>query len=460
MYAEASSPAAGFEQKMHSPGCSPLMYSMRHGAQRRASDMRRTLAKGRSRSGSGVERAGRPAKRSNLLVLTDAYPMLSETFVSAEVAALRRLGHRVRVEAMARPAAPERAASLRDDVRYLTEEPLGRRIRDLGWVAARHPLRALADLASRRRWRREEEVLPLRSIAPAARRLAREGDRHVHVHFAAGAALSALRLSRLTGVPYSLTAHAYDIYQRPRNLVEKLEASLFATSGCDYTVADLRRLLSSSAAPRVHKIVMGVDGRRFRRRSAYGGGRVVCAVGRLIEKKGFVHLLEATALLTGEARLDRLEIVGDGPLRASLRARAGELGLHGTVRWLGARESEGVREVLEGADLLVMPCVVARDGDRDSMPVVVKEAMAMEVPVVASDEVGLPELVRPPWGRLAPPGDAAALARAIRDVLSRPREERIAMGRAGRAWVLEHCDVERETAVLSRLMEEAGAYVT
>jgi glycosyltransferase involved in cell wall biosynthesis len=116
-----------------------------------------------------------------------------------------------------------------------------------------------------------------------------------------------------------------------------------------------------------------------------------------------------------------------------------------------------VREVLERADLLVMPCVVARDGDRDSMPVAVKEAMAMEVPVVASDEVGLPELVRPPWGRLAQPGDAAALADAIREVLSLPAPERAAMGRAGRSWVLEHCDVDRETRSLARLIESSRA---
>ena len=112
-----------------------------------------------------------------------------------------------------------------------------------------------------------------------------------------------------------------------------------------------------------------------------------------------------------------------------------------------------MRELLERADLLAMPCVVAANGDRDSMPVVVKEAMAMEIPVVATDEVGLPELVRDELGRLVPPGDAAALAAAIAELLdAAAAERRAAMGRAARAHVIEHADVHRETAKLAELI--------
>jgi colanic acid/amylovoran biosynthesis glycosyltransferase len=96
--------------------------------------------------------------------------------------------------------------------------------------------------------------------------------------------------------------------------------------------------------------------------------------------------------------------------------------------------------------------VIASDGDRDSMPVVVKEALAMEAPVVASDEVGLPELVSEEWGRLVPPGDPEALASAIDELLSLPAEERIRMGRAGREWVLSACSLDRETARLAALI--------
>jgi colanic acid/amylovoran biosynthesis glycosyltransferase len=263
-------------------------------------------------------------------------------------------------------------------------------------------------------------------------------------------------MGRLLGVPFSVTAHAYDIYLQPANLREKLERAAFATSGCQYTVRHLRATVAPAAAARIHEQVMGVDGQAFRRTRPHPDGRHVVAVGRLVEKKGFVHLVDAVALLGQRAPLDRVTIAGEGPLRGALEARVRELGLDGVVQLPGALVPAEVRELLERADLLAMPSVVARDGDRDSMPVVVKEALAMELPVVASDEVGLPELVRPAFGRLVPPGDPAALAAAIEELLALPAEERAAMGRAGRAHVLEHCDVDRETAKLATLIESAA----
>jgi glycosyltransferase involved in cell wall biosynthesis len=101
-----------------------------------------------------------------------------------------------------------------------------------------------------------------------------------------------------------------------------------------------------------------------------------------------------------------------------------------------------------------MPCVVARDGDRDSMPVVVKEAMATELLVVATDEVGLPECVMAPWGFLAPPGDAALLAAALQAALALSGEERAAAGAAARAWVSVHADVDAETARMAQLIQQ------
>ena len=100
-----------------------------------------------------------------------------------------------------------------------------------------------------------------------------------------------------------------------------------------------------------------------------------------------------------------------------------------------------------------MPAVVAADGDRDSMPVVVKEALAMGVPVVATDEVGLPEVVRDDWGRLVPPGDPGALAAALRELLELDRTEREAMGERGRAFVIPDLTVKAQTAKLVTLIE-------
>jgi glycosyltransferase involved in cell wall biosynthesis len=377
-----------------------------------------------------------------VVVVTDRFPELSETFVIAEIEALRALGHPVRVEARMPPGQTAGAPTGLEVRLYGHEGTRGGNIRALAVLAARHPLGCLRDLLARARWRREETVTPLRRLAPLA--LGLRAAEHVHVHFAAEAALDAMRAASIAGVPYSVTAHAYEIFMSPANLREKLERARFATTGCRYNVEQLERVAPGA---RLHEIVMGVDGDRFRRSTPYGRGGRVLAVGRLIEKKGFAYLVEAAGRTPG---LERLTIVGTGPLERELRALAGD-----RVELAGPRSPDEVRGLLEDTDVLAMPCVVAADGDRDSMPVAVKEALAMEVPVVATDEVGLPELVRPEWGRLVPPRDAGALAGAMAELLALPVEQRAAMGRAGRRHVLAHADVRTETTKLSGLI--AGA---
>lgn len=390
-----------------------------------------------------------------IAVLVDRFPVLSETFVVEEARALKRLGHQVRVEARERPERPNPEGWAGLTPSFAEDAGLWDRVRDLRWLVTRHPLRALRDLLGRRRWAAQEAwVPPLRVLAPVARRLHGAGTGHLHAHFAAGSALDALRLSRLLGIPWSVTAHAYDIYQQPRNLELKLSEAWFSTSGCAYTVRDLRAVVPGREDD-VHEIVMGVDAARFRRRGPHPGGRRAIAVGRLVEKKGFAYLVEALAATGGEA-VEELVLVGEGPLEDELRDLAQRLGVSDRITFAGAMAPAGIRDLLEEADVLVMPCVVAADGDRDSMPVVVKEALAMELPVVCSDEVGLPELVRDEWGRLVPPADPPALARALGEMLGLDASEREAMGRRGREFVSGFASTDREAQKLAGLIREAS----
>jgi glycosyltransferase involved in cell wall biosynthesis len=346
------------------------------------------------------------------VVVCDRAGELTETFIATEVAALRSLGRDVRVVALADLWNARRrfAPALR--------------------LAVRHPLGCLRDVLGRHRWRREEEVAPLRVIAPLA-----QPGAHLHAHFATAPALSAMRIARITGAPWSFAAHGYDLYQRPANLAEKARAATFAVATCEYTARHLREL-----GGHVEVIVMGVDLDAFRRRTPRQVGRTVLAVGRLVEKKGFRDLAEAARALPDV----RIVIAGDGPLRDELEG----------VELLGAVPHGRVRELLEQADLVCMPCVVAADGDRDSQPVVVKEALAMEVAVVATDAVGLPEVVWPEWGTLVAPHDPAALAGAIRAELDRPLGERAARGRAGREFVSRYADAREQAARLAALIED------
>lgn len=394
-----------------------------------------------------------PRDRPPIIVFADTFLELSETFIGEELAALTRLGVETHVEAARRAERPHQEEARASSANYWEDDSRLLKLSAVAWLVIRHPLRCAADLRSRRRWRREDAIVPLRSIAPAAWRLARGREVHVHAHFAAGAALSAMRIARIAGRPYSVTAHAYDIFQTPRNLREKLERAAFATTGCCYNVEHLRAVAPKA---QVHEIVMGVDGSRFLRRQPYTPGRSLVAVGRLVEKKGFAYLIDAVSLLERRGfEINGLEILGDGPLREQLLQQITDLGLEGKVVLAGAVEHSAVRDGIERAALLVMPSIVAADGDRDSMPVVVKEALALEVPVVASDAVGLPEVVRPAWGRLTRPGDPASVADAIAELLALPRELRIQMGRAGRTHVLEHCNVDHEAERLLLLVERS-----
>ena len=378
-----------------------------------------------------------------LAVFVDVFPELSETFILNEVKALAAEGVDVRVEAGRRSQRPNPEAGDAPPVVYWDEGGSrdGNRAA-LAWLCRTHPLRVLRDLAGRRRWRGDESVRPLRRLAPVVQRVAASSD-HIHAHFAAGAALDAMRVSLLTGVPYSVTTHAYDIFLRPRNLDEKLERARFHAAVCDYNAEFLRHRVPRAAA-RMHKVVMGVDPEQFKRSSRYPGGRNVLAVGRLIEKKGFGYLLEAARSLPDV----HVRIVGDGPLRAELERDA-----PGNVELLGPLPPHEVRSRLEQADLLALPCVVAGDGDRDSMPVVVKEALAMEIPVVGSDEVGMPEMVQSEWGRLVPPRDAGALAGAIRELLELPVEQRAEMGRRGREYVVRNFSARAGAQKLEGLID-------
>ena len=384
-----------------------------------------------------------------LLFVLDQWPELSETFVVNELQALRRLGHDVRVQAADAARNPNPEAPSDVDVHLLAGDGRRAAVRDVLWLARRRPLACARDATRRGRWAREEWARPLRALAPAARRIIEHGDEHLHAHFAAGAALDAMRLAALTGRPFSVTAHAYDIFLAPRNLREKLARAGAVFTGCDYNVRHLRALVPQA---NLHKVVMGVDATRFRRDGPLPGGHTVLAVGRLVEKKGFDVLIAAVAQLPDV----RARIIGEGPLRADLERRAAQSGAADRIEFAGSRPPAAVREALAAADVLAMPCVVAPDGDRDSMPVVVKEAMAMELLVVASDEVGLPECVRAPWGVLCPPGDADALAVALRDMLALTPQERAGAGCAGREWVCAHADVDTETARLAAALRAIG----
>ena len=149
--------------------------------------------------------------------------------------------------------------------------------------------------------------------------------------------------------------------------------------------------------------------------------RLIVAVGRLVEKKGFGDLVEACRILSGRDRELRLAIVGDGELRAKLERQIADSGLGSRAHLLGARPAGETLELIASAAVLVLPCVVAEDGDRDGLPTVILEAMALATPVVSTDLPGVPEMIEDGVsGRIVAQHDPAALADVLDELLVSP----------------------------------------
>jgi glycosyltransferase involved in cell wall biosynthesis len=293
-------------------------------------------------------------------------------------------------------------------------------------------------------------VIPLRRLAPALRRLRAERTEHIHVHFAAEAALSALRACRLTGIPFSVTAHAYELFQLPANLSAKLGEAAFVTVPCAYNARELER--AGLAGEHVHVRMLGTDTRVIARVAPPPQDGLTLAVGRLIEKKGFHVLIEAAA----RRDLGRVAIVGEGPWRGRLEALIAEHGLQERVTLPGAAAPADIRGWMERASVLAVPSVTTADGDQDALPVVLWEALAMELPVVGTAVAGIPEVARPPWGSVVAPGDAGALADAIAARRTAPYDERVSAGRAGREWLEANHTQARAVDRLIELIAASG----
>lgn len=385
-----------------------------------------------------------PAPRRVLYVL-ERYPELSQTFVQGEMAALAAMGWPV--EAVALAAGTTRGA----------DPPVGRPLYAGDAGARRRALAVLRLLGSSPRalgrFLARERAWPpggrgrLRGaarIAPWAGR-ASAAD-HLHAHFNGEAADIARVLSGWTGTSFSVAVHATDAFVDPERLRANLRAAAFATASCEYV---RRRVVdvAPEAASRVHTLIAGIDPGRFARRAPYRPDGPVVSTGRLVEKKGFDDLVVAASRLGRALGGREVLVAGEGPQRPALEHLIRSSGA--PVRLLGALPPDEVRELLESAAAFALPCKVAADGDRDSMPVALKEAMALELPVISTDALGIPELVAPDRGRLVEPGDPAALAAGIEELLALSEGERVALGRAGAEWVRRECDVARETERLA-----------
>jgi len=226
----------------------------------------------------------------------------------------------------------------------------------------------------------------------------------------------------------------------------------------EYNRRHLAELVGDGLAARIIRLYNGLDLTRIQPDpSIRREPDLILAVGRLVEKKGFRYLVDACRLLQECGRSFRCLIVGKGPQQSILADQIGTLGLQDRVLLLGAQSQEQVLELMKRAAVLVLPCVVTEAGDRDALPTVLLEALALGLPVISTALAGIPEIIEHgSTGLLVPPGDSRLLAKTIAEVLASP-ELRERLGRPGRSKAEEAFDIRKNALILRDLF--AGSAV-
>ncbi len=401
-------------------------------------------------------------QRGPIAYLVHAFPGL--TTVYREVIALREKGLRVHTLATRQTKMKDiseeakglveetfyvfpirRAAFLKSHATYLLTQPLTY-LNTLAFVLTR------PDQSLIKRWR---TLLHFVEAVYLAAEVERQHIRHIHVHFAGNATTLALIVKRLTGIAFSFTAHAYDIFVDQVILKEKIEAASFIVAISEYNKRFLTEYAGKSeVADKIHVIHSGIPVADFspaKQLSPSTTLPLILSVGRMVEKKGFVFLIQACKHLHDQGYQVRCVIVGSGPQEETLRRQIHELGLEEWVILAGWLDQTQVKTYLEETTIFALPCTVATNGDQDGIPAVLMEAMAMAKPCVSTAVSGIPELIEDGQsGLLVPERDPIALADALGRLLDDlPLAGRL--GQAGRAKVDRAFNLDKITDQLLHL---------
>jgi colanic acid/amylovoran biosynthesis glycosyltransferase len=380
------------------------------------------------------------------------WPKLTETFILYEVLAVEALGQRVELFPLLHHREPiSHPEALQLGARAHYQPFLSRAILASQVDAIRHRPRAYfgalaalvrGTLGSANYLFGGLAIFP--KVVHMARQMEALGIRHIHCHFSNHPAAAGFLIHRLTGIPYSFVAHGSDLHVDRHMLDRKVAEAAFVVAISRDNLEEIVEEVGDWARARVDVIHCGVDTARLRPRREPRPAEApftILSIGTLHEVKGQQILVEACRLLRDRGVALRCRLIGDGEDEGLLRDRIAAAGLDGIVSLDGRRTRDEVIAAIGDSDLLVTPSVVARDGKREGIPVVLMEAMSCGLPVVASRLSGIPELVEHEVeGLLVPPGDAHALADAI-ERLHADAGLRERMGAAARRRIEQEFDL-------------------
>jgi glycosyltransferase involved in cell wall biosynthesis len=396
-----------------------------------------------------------------LAYLTSQYPATSHTFISREVAALRRLDVKLDTFSIRPPSDDELMdGAVREEsaatFTVLMQPATAFVAAHFGTLASRPGayLRTLGQALRHRPPGLRGFALSLAHFAEAvllARELSRRGITRLHNHFANSGATVGYLAARLAGMPWSFTMHGISETDYPTGLLlgRKIEAADFVACVSYFGRAQAMRLVATEHWDKIHVVRCGLQLGWLPQHASQGPAKEIISVGRLSPEKGQAGLIQAFASVVRESPELQLKIVGDGPDRDQLRDLSEYLGLQRNVTFAGRCGEEETLERIAKADILILASFM------EGLPIVLMEAMAMGTAVIASRVAGIPELVKDREnGLLFTPSDWDDLALCMRKIISDDQfRERLATN--ARAAVAAEFDVDRSAAQLRQLFEQA-----
>jgi glycosyltransferase involved in cell wall biosynthesis len=287
-----------------------------------------------------------------------------------------------------------------------------------------------------------------------AEKFRKEGIRHIHAHYATHPALVAWLINQLTGITYSVTVHAHDIFVEKPMLATKLHDSVFISAISEFNRKYLADLYGPWINEKTEIVRCGIEPSYYQMANqnvASSKQMEIISVGSLQPYKGHIYLVKACAELMKRGIPFHCRIVGGGDLRSMLEHTIQENHLQGCIELMGPRKQDEVSKFLRTANCYVQPSIVTHTGKMEGIPVALMEAMASRIPVVATSISGVPELVHPgETGWLVPPEDVGALADALSEIYRDPVEAR-RRAELGQKWVFEEFDLSSNVQKLASL---------
>lgn len=388
----------------------------------------------------------------NLLYITTTLPALSMTFVYREIEVLRKAGYSIITVSRKKPLKTEispEALPVYKTTLYLDRISFFAKLCAQWQILLAKPRTwfSLLSLILREKEFKTPSDLPrsLYHFLEAGylyKRLLNYDISHIHAHILNAPTSVALFLSRYLEIPFSFTMHGSQIYVYPLMLRTKLNLCKEAVTTSEYNRQFLTEKYGNRFAHKIHVIHCGLDPHVFKpKRKTKISPPIILSVGRLVSVKGFAYLLEACSILKKDGMVFQCHIVGDGEESEVLLKKSASLNVQDVVSFLGKQSQDRVRKLLENASIFVLPSIITDDGTREGIPVALMEAMAMELPVVTTKTVGMPELVQnKSEGLLVPQKNAVELALAIGFLLNN-RGVRKKMGRRGRMKVIKEFNI-------------------